>query len=513
MEATFIIAREDLQVDRITIVAEGVLIGRLPTCEILLNHPSVSRLHAGISYADGNYYLRNLRPGNPIMVNGAKLEEYEALADGDVVGIGPFALNIDFEQGLLVVKVSLQIAASAADAITRRETSGIWGLATTAQLEMPDQPAPASAQAAGHSRKLPARKAKPAVASSKALDVFWDKRITAATKTVKASPLFPSTGRPSGKAQSVWAPTTDLKRRWPVSLILWGIIPITLLSIAGALFYAAAFAPAPISDAHSRASLNLAPPIANHANAGACTSCHALQTSMEAKCSSCHTTESFIPTVISPHVNSGLSCIDCHAEHRGAAFNAIDGALLSCFACHNDQNRKIYNGQSVSTPHGGTFGYPVVNGHWKWTGLDRDEMVLRKNTLKLARLPADTEDQWRSKQFHAVHLYRVRVVAGLPGNKDGELSCSSCHATRDPIDLTTPRTTCARCHNGQPDARAGRQVIASDKPNCTSCHVQHIKDKRHWNPGLLSMRIGRCLEANYRPPAFVEGGNRGQEPF
>ena len=486
MEATFIIVREDLQVDRITIVAEGVLIGRLPICELLLNHPSVSRLHAGITFADGNYYIRNLRPGNPIMVNGAKLEEYEALADGDVVGIGPFALNIDFAQGVLVVKVSLQIAASPADAMARREASGVWDLPTTAQLEMPNESMFADTQGAAHQRKMPARKSKPAEESSKALDVFWDKRITAATKTVKPSPLFPLSGRPSGKAQSIWAPTTDLKRRWPASLMLWGIIPIALLSIAGALFYASAFAPAPISDAHNCASLNLSPPIANHANAGSCTSCHALRTRMEVKCSSCHTTESFIPTVIQPHINAGVGCVDCHAEHRGASFNPTDGALLSCFECHRDQNRNTYNGKSVSTPHGGTFGYPVVNGHWKWTGLDPDEMALRKTTLKLERLPSDTEDQWRSKQFHAVHLYRVRAVAGLPGNKDGELSCSSCHAARDPIDLTTPRTTCARCHNGQPDARAGRQVIASDKPNCTSCHVQHIKDKRHWNPGLLS---------------------------
>src|SRR5437660_9701798 len=111
MEATFIIVREDLQVDRITIVAEGVLIGRLPTCELLLNHPSVSRLHAGITYAESEYYIRNLRPSNPIMLNGAKLEEYEALADGDVLGIGPFALDVDFAQKALVITVSLQIAA------------------------------------------------------------------------------------------------------------------------------------------------------------------------------------------------------------------------------------------------------------------------------------------------------------------------------------------------------------------------------------------------------------------
>src|SRR5437660_12098516 len=120
MEATFIIAREDLQVDPVTIVAEGLLIGRLPICELLLNHPSVSRLHAGITYADGNYYLRNLRPSNPIIVNGAKLEEYDALADGDVVGIGLFAFNIGVVQGMLVVLVNVEIVATPVAALALR---------------------------------------------------------------------------------------------------------------------------------------------------------------------------------------------------------------------------------------------------------------------------------------------------------------------------------------------------------------------------------------------------------
>jgi len=84
MESTFIIIREDLQVDPVTIVAEGLLVGRLPTCELLLNHPSVSRLHAGITNAESDFYIRNLRPANPILLNGEKLEDYEALAAGDV---------------------------------------------------------------------------------------------------------------------------------------------------------------------------------------------------------------------------------------------------------------------------------------------------------------------------------------------------------------------------------------------------------------------------------------------
>ncbi len=485
MPGTFIIVRDDLQVEPVTIVAEGLLAGRLPTCELLLNHPSVSRLHAGITATEGEYYIRNLRPANPIMLNGKPLEQYEALTAGDLLGIGPFSLNIDFKDEALVISVSLQIGATPGEAVARDADSGVWDLPTTMSLELPSAPPEGEAPAGAHKKATP-RKPKPAGASSKALDVFWDKRITAATKTVKPSPLFPMTGRPAGKAQSVWAPTSDLKRRWPVSMVVWGVIVVGLLSVAGALFYAKAFAPAPISDAHTRPNLILSPAIANRANAGSCTSCHALRTSMETKCSSCHATDAFVATVISPHMAAGIGCTQCHAEHRGAQFSAIDGALLGCVGCHNDGNKHSYNGKRVSTPHGGTFGYPVVDGRWKWTGLDTQEIAVRKETLKLERLPTDNEDQWRSKQFHAVHLYRVKAIAGLAGNKDGELSCSTCHATRDPIDRTTPRTTCAKCHNGQPDPRAGRQVIAADKPNCTSCHVQHTRDKRHWNPRLLS---------------------------
>jgi hypothetical protein len=482
-QATFIIVREDLQVDPVTIIGGGILIGRLPTSELLLNHPSVSRLHAGITSADGGYYIRNLRPGNPIMLNGERVEEYQALTSGDVLGIGPFALNIDLKDEALVLNVSLQIAATAGDAVARREVSGLWEIPTTMKLELPSAP-PEGAEA-GH-KKPPARKPKPATASSKALDVFWDKRITAATKTVKPSPLFPRVGRATGKAQSVWTPTTDLKRRWPISMMVWSVLLVGLFAAAGALFYASAFSPDPIADAHLRAKMVSAPPIAVRANAGSCTSCHALTARVESKCASCHTTGAFVPTVIHQHVEAGIGCVDCHAEHRGVEFSALTGALLSCAGCHNDSNKQTYKGKMVATPHGGNFGYPVINGQWKWKGLDPDELSLRQASLKLERLPSDNDDQWRSKQFHTLHLYRVKAVAGLPADKDGNLSCSSCHTSFNPIDVATPRTTCAKCHMGQSDPRAGRQVIASDKPNCTSCHVQHIKDQRHWNPGLFS---------------------------
>ena len=159
---------------------------------------------------------------------------------------------------------------------------------------------------------------------------------------------------------------------------------------------------------------------------------------MEANCSSCHTAEAFVATVTEPHMAAGVGCVSCHAEHRGADFSPGEAALGMCTGCHNDANRQTYNGRRVATPHGGTFGYPVEAGKWKWKGLNETEWSLKQ--IAVERVAGDTDDQWRSKQFHALHVQRVRTVAGIPGNAEGELSCSSCHKTFNPIDRITPRT-------------------------------------------------------------------------
>jgi hypothetical protein len=157
---------------------------------------------------------------------------------------------------------------------------------------------------------------------------------------------------------------------------------------------------------------------------------------------------------------------------------------LSCTGCHNNLNRKSYNGRRVGTPHGGTFGYPVVDGKWNLKTIDDEEWALKR--IAVTRLPTETDEQWRSKQFHSMHVQRVRVVPGIAGNAQSELSCSSCHKSSfNPIDRTTPRTTCGACHNGKVDPTTGRVLIAKDQPNCTSCHVQHIRNKRHWGASML----------------------------
>jgi hypothetical protein len=445
----YIIVRDDLFLDPITIVSEGLLIGRLPQCEVRLNHPSVSRLQAGIKQVEDDYYLFALRPKNPIILNGKPVEENEALAPGDVLEVGPFQLEIDATGDALVIRVELQIGTKPSE-IDLSDP----GLSTD-NLAVPDDGK--------------AKKPRPApIAGTKALDVFWDKRIRDAGKVMRRSPLYPKRGRPTGKAQFNWTPTTDLMARWPVAFFTWALLIIGLVSVAAAYRYTSAFAPAPIAMAHTVSQLSIVPAIAIKPNAGSCTNCHSLTGNMEQRCAACHHTEAFVATVIKPHEAAGVGCIDCHAEHQGAAFSATAGALASCTACHNDQ--KLFNGRKVGTPHGGTFGYPVVNGEWSAKSINDEEWDLRK--LGVVRQPADTDQKWRSNQFHALHDQRVKLVPGLIGNKDGRLSCSSCHNSFYPLDRTTPRTTCAACH------------MTNNQPNCTSCHVQHIMDRMNKISGL-----------------------------
>jgi hypothetical protein len=126
----------------------------------------------------------------------------------------------------------------------------------------------------------------------------------------------------------------------------------------------------------------------------------------------------------------------------------------------------------------------VVDGKWKWKGLSESDWALKQ--ISIIRLPGQTENDWRREQFHTLHIHRVRAAPKMESNKDGELSCSSCHKATDKIDRETPRTTCAACHNGSVESKTKRVLLPADKPNCYSCHVEHVKDQRHWNPSLMA---------------------------
>src|SRR5215208_5609344 len=167
----FVIEREDLNVDPVTFVTDGLKIGRLPSCELVLNHPSVSRLHAGVTLAGGRYYLYNFSSSSGTTLNGRVVatESGEVLADGDVVQIGPFFLSIERAGDALSISVTLEVATNVSNSMSRNET--------------PTGPSPFRKQGARPSQEM--------TQLAQALNVFWEKRKREEGKMQRVSPLRP----------------------------------------------------------------------------------------------------------------------------------------------------------------------------------------------------------------------------------------------------------------------------------------------------------------------------------
>ena len=69
----FTISFSDLEKPTFSIGKDGIFIGRLDTCEIVLDHKTVSRIHAGINFRDGKYFVVNLSTSNVLTLNGRLL--------------------------------------------------------------------------------------------------------------------------------------------------------------------------------------------------------------------------------------------------------------------------------------------------------------------------------------------------------------------------------------------------------------------------------------------------------
>jgi len=429
--------------------ADGIFVGRLDTCQIVLDNPSVSRIHAGINFADGKYTLVNLSANNVLTLNGRLLEakRSDVLADGDVIQIGPYIIRAAHSGGLLDLIVE--------------------------------------------SRAVEQPVTKPVAASAKAseadgvLKVFWEKR--SREKEDWGTRLRPTEKPRPGKAMFNWRPTRDLRSSWRVGLFIWALV---LFGAAGAFAYFRypnTYAPKPLTRAHQ--SMIESSLIAVAANGNSCTTCHTPNEPLENSCIRCHSATEFHATNTKAHEDAGITCTACHQEHMGEDFDMNATAIQSCAACHNDANAKTYNGKGVRTAHGGTYGYPAQNDAWIWRGVFKEvaDAIPEINSSATG----DKDDQARiSRHFHTVHTARLTVPAGLKGDGRGLVSCSTCHSSFDPIDRETPLATCAACHTTAADSE-NRDARFGNAANCISCHVQHPYSAGRWSEFLTPAALER----------------------
>lgn len=484
----FIIIRRDLEVDPTTVESDGITFGRLLSSDVTLNHPSVSRTHAGIRKIGGDYWVTNLSTSNGTILNGAVVDN-APLAAGDILQIGPFSIHAAFPENVLELTIDLSVNP------LRAENAGTGLLVS---MPPPGAAAPATdathaAQAAkatpGGTRRLSAATgmltgmlAKP---EEFALKVFWDKRKRDAGKMAERTPLKPNLMRGRvGKARFNWRSTSDLRRPWATSLFVWGALIVTVVSVATAFALTDVYSPGPLSSPHVRDALALSDPalaVATRPNGNSCTTCHALTGTMDSRCAACHTTPAFTSTASAEHEAFGVACADCHGnEHRGDAF-AQTAAKDSCMTCHRAgysyTNAKLGKLAVLDVPHGGSqIGYPVADGTWTWKGWSEEKWKARE-------LPKTASAYDAKGQFHILHVAN--------GGPDQRVECSDCHTKGfDGASLRQGvRESCAACHNPNPTQTAAGTPMAS-VTQCTSCHSQHGSAR-----DSLAIRRSRQLQA------------------
>jgi thioredoxin reductase (NADPH) len=454
----FIIKRRDVTVDDVVLESDGLTVGRLISNDLLLNHRTVSRTHAGIKEINGEYWIFNLSTANGTVVNG-ELVERTPLADGDVVQIGRYILRVNYISNGLAITVEMEPEAQLSE--------GRAGVSPTVQIPAADQ---ANVATQIFQRVIPPPRSSPtrqfqgtglmtgvlSPQAEQALKVFWEKRKREAGKIAEKSALRPTGDRRVGKSQFNWLPSRDLRKLWRKSYFVWGAVIIAVASVVALFAAKSAYSPGGISSPHT-AGQTSDRGIAMRANGGSCTECHSATASIPAKCTSCHQTQTFEPSVSKAHTDAGITCAGCHGEHMGASFRPGLVGSAMCVSCHN--NTYKFKGRSLGSPHGGDVGYPVVNNRWQWAGLSEAEWTRKQ-------LPDSASKYAPLEQFHVLHV---------SGREEGRSRCTDCHSAGLHTEQglhQSPRATCAGCHSISFDA--GATIVG---PNCTSCHVQHGGEK------------------------------------
>lgn len=85
--------------DVFPLVSRETSIGRHKNCDIILNYPTVSRIHAVIICAKDGWYITGIRSDTPVIVNGNPAEKKVLLKTGDKITLGSINLIFENKQG------------------------------------------------------------------------------------------------------------------------------------------------------------------------------------------------------------------------------------------------------------------------------------------------------------------------------------------------------------------------------------------------------------------------------
>jgi adenylate cyclase len=82
--------------DTIPLIRESLTIGRRESCDIRLNFPNISGIHAQLTFLNGYWYIRDMNSTNGVKVQGQRIVE-KLLHPNDEISIGKRRFVIEYE--------------------------------------------------------------------------------------------------------------------------------------------------------------------------------------------------------------------------------------------------------------------------------------------------------------------------------------------------------------------------------------------------------------------------------
>ena len=193
--------------------------------------------------------------------------------------------------------------------------------------------------------------------------VFWEKRKREAGKMQRLSPMRPQTPpRVLGKARFNWTPTRDLVRPWPMSIFTWGVIVVGVaLRRRGLRLHVRLLARADLEPARARDVSTTSRDCARgqrqlmhdlpHADRQ-----HGVELRLvppdgslpRQRHHAARRRRASAASLATPNIAARTSAPPPSRDFRRAP------------VVTTTSNKQVYQRRRVGTPHGGTFGYPVV---------------------------------------------------------------------------------------------------------------------------------------------------------
>ena len=85
----------------IDIAKDMTLVGRKETCDVRLDHKSISKVHCVLVKTDGLLLLRDLGSTNGTLVNGQRIQSQTMLNEGDRIDIGKLSFSLVLRAAVL----------------------------------------------------------------------------------------------------------------------------------------------------------------------------------------------------------------------------------------------------------------------------------------------------------------------------------------------------------------------------------------------------------------------------